>query len=89
MKFIVAVNETEELPDGTKGSVTFDHIETGTTCRRTNRKHLHAYLMARGVPKQYVKQTMKRLGFDNAALGPTQDEIKKMLKVKQTLKDLK
>jgi hypothetical protein len=88
MKFIVAVNETEELPDGTKGSVTFDHIETGTTCRRTNRKHLHAYLMARGVPKQYVKQTMKRLGFDNAALGPTQDEIKKMLKVKQTLKSV-
>jgi|TARA_R110000796_G_scaffold3074_1_gene11824 hypothetical protein len=88
MKFIVAVNETEELPDGTKGSVTFDHIETGTTCRRTNRKHLHAYLMARGVPKQYVKQTMKRLGFDNAALGPTQDEIKKMLKVKQTLKSI-
>ena len=88
MKFIVAVNETEELPDGTKGSVTFDHIETGTTCRRTNRKHLHAYLLARGVPKQYVKQTMKRLGFDNAALGPTQDEIKKMLKVKQTLKSI-
>ena len=88
MKFIVAVNETEELPDGTKGSVTFDHIETGTTCRRTNRKHIHAYLMARGVPKQYVKQTMKRLGFDNAALGPTQDEIKKMLKVKQTLKSI-
>ncbi len=88
MKFIVAVNETEELPDGTKGSVTFDHIETGTTCRRTNRKHLHAYLMARGVPKRYVKQTMKRLGFDNAALGPTQDEIKKMLKVKQTLKSI-
>lgn len=88
MKFIVAVNETEELPDGTKGSVTFDHIETGTTCRRTNRKHLHAYLMARGVPKRYVKQTMKRLGFDNAALGPTQDEIRKMLKTRQTLKAL-
>jgi len=68
MKFIVAVNEAEERPDGTKGTVTFDHIETNSYCRRTNRRKLHQYLAARGVPKSELKRTMKRLGFDNAAL---------------------
>jgi len=68
MKFIVAVNEAEERPDGTKGTVTFDHIETNSYCRRTNRRKLHQYLLARGVPKSELKRTMKNLGFDNEAL---------------------
>lgn len=85
MKFIIAVNESEDLPDGTKGTVTFDHVETGSTNMRTNRRKLHAYLEARGVPKKWVKQTMKKLGFDNAALAPTPTELLAGLKVKKTL----
>jgi hypothetical protein len=88
MKFIVAVNESEELPDGTQGTVTFDHIETNSVCRRTNRRKLHAYLKARGVPAKYVKRTMKELGFDNAALGITPEERKQLSEVREYRKTL-
>jgi hypothetical protein len=76
MKFIIAVNEEEEKPDGTKGTVTFDHVETGSLCARTNRRKLHSYLTARGVPKNELKRTMKLLGFTKDVLGATVQERK-------------
>lgn len=88
MKFVIAVNEAEEKPDGTKGTVTFDHVETNSFCRRTNRKKLHQYLTARGVPKNELKRTMKLLGFDNAALGITPEERAQLSRQRLYLKGI-
>ena len=89
MKFIIAINEAEEKDDGTKGTVTFDHVETDSFCKRTNKRKLHAYLGARGVPKKYIKSTMKALGFVDSELGMTASEREKLTQKRAYLKTIK
>jgi|TARA_B110000908_G_C10188378_1_gene419186 hypothetical protein len=89
MKFIIAINEAEEKDDGTKGTVTFDHVETNSYCKRTNRRKLHAYLEARGVPKKHVKSTMKALGFVDSELGITVKERNHLSQRREYLKTIK
>lgn len=89
MKFVIAVNEAEEKADGTKGTVTFDHVETGSFCKRTNKRKLHQYLLARGVPKRELKRTMKALGFVDSELGITHKEREQLTQAREYRKSLK
>tara|TARA_R110002051_G_scaffold153324_1_gene225783 strand:+ start:335 stop:577 length:243 start_codon:yes stop_codon:yes gene_type:complete len=78
MIFMIPVNEAEPNADGEMGSVTFDRVDTGSFCARTNKRKLHDYLIARGVPRKNLKRTMKGLGFTGAILAPTQVELNRM-----------
>ena len=59
MQFIIPINEAEAKEDGTKGSVTFDVVETNSQCARTNKRKLREYFIARGVKRTEVKKVMR------------------------------
>ncbi len=78
MIFMIPINEAEPTKDGELGSVTFDRVDTGSYCARTNKRKLKEYLLARGVPRTELKRTLKGLGFTGAILAPTQIELNRM-----------
>lgn len=64
MKFFIAINEAQEGE-----SQTFDVIETGSDCARTNKRILKEYFLKVGVPQSRIKYVMKQMGFWGERLG--------------------
>lgn len=64
MRFIIPINEVED-----NGSQTVHVVDTGSDCKRTNRRKLREYFLVQGVPLKRIKYVMKAMGFVGDNLG--------------------
>jgi len=64
MQFLIPLNEPEE-----NGSVTYHVLTTGSTCARTNKRHLRNYFTQMGVRQHDLKRVFKAMGFVGSVLG--------------------
>jgi len=67
MQFYIPMNDKDE--EGCT-SVTYQVLDTGSDCPRTNKKQLMQYLRMWGVREFELKKVMKALGFWGAGLSP-------------------